>query len=125
MKKNKYDMRYARSRILAGHESRPIGPLAYDYRAFFRSGRIDRNYPDFRNLAEILGLSVNTVRGVLDGSAVKLDPILKMAGHCGVDILEVFDIDGRLVFDENGNLAGVKNPNDGPGVAGPGKAKSK
>lgn len=111
-----FDLRYARERS-AFQNARARGeiadaPPAYNYNAFRKGTKAAADlhrsgYTDYRNVAADTGLSVNTVRDALGGRAVKFEPLFILADYYGVDPLRLFDVDGRLKWNDKGELIGV------------------
>ena len=111
-----FDLRYARDRS-AYQNARARGEIAdapppYNFSAFRKGTKASADllrsgYTDFRNVAAHTGLSVNTVRDALGGRAVKFEPIFILADYYGVDPLRLFDTEGRLKWNDKGELTGV------------------
>jgi transcriptional regulator with XRE-family HTH domain len=118
-----FDLRYSRDRYRY-QEAKSRGEIAdkppphYDPRAFYEGTNkpavgLLRYTPEYRDLAARVGLSVNTVRDVLGGRAVKLEPVFVLAEYYGVDPLRLFDTAGRLKWNDKGELVGVNKPKPG------------
>ena len=60
----------------------------------------------FREIARDTGLALATIQAAFNGDAKKIDSLFILARYFGIDWLQLFDIDSRLVFDA-GRLAAI------------------